>query len=91
VRIELGERLRAIRCRACSAAPPASTSPGGTSPARRCALLVVAGRVHVRLGPEIYDLGAGDSVRYRSSTAHGVSNPGDETAEVISAISPPSY
>jgi transcriptional regulator with XRE-family HTH domain len=54
-------------------------------------LLVVAGRVHVQLGPEVYDLRAGDSVHYRSSTAHRVSNPGDETAEVIFVISPPSY
>jgi transcriptional regulator with XRE-family HTH domain len=54
-------------------------------------LLVVAGRVHVQLGAEVYDLGEGDSVHYRSSTPHRVSNPGGETAEVMFVISPPSY
>jgi transcriptional regulator with XRE-family HTH domain len=54
-------------------------------------LLVVAGRVHVQLGADVYDLAAGDSVHYRSSTPHRVSNPGDEAAEVLFVISPPSY
>jgi transcriptional regulator with XRE-family HTH domain len=54
-------------------------------------LLVLAGRVQVQLGSELLDLSAGDSVNYRSSTPHRVSNPGDETAEVLFVISPPSY
>jgi transcriptional regulator with XRE-family HTH domain len=54
-------------------------------------LLVVAGRVHVQLGTEVYDLRAGDSVHYRSSTPHRVGNPADEPAEVLFVISPPSY
>ena len=54
-------------------------------------LLVLAGRVHVQLGSELLDLSAGDSVNYRSSTPHRVGNPGDETAEVLFVISPPSY
>jgi quercetin dioxygenase-like cupin family protein len=47
--------------------------------------------VHVQLGTDIYELGPGDSVHYESSTPHRVSNPGDETAEVMFVISPPSY
>ena len=54
-------------------------------------LVVVEGRVHVQLGTEVYDLRAGDSVHYRSSTPHRVSNPTDEPAEVLFVISPPSY
>ena len=54
-------------------------------------LLVVRGRVHLQLGTDIYDLGTGDSVQYRSSTPHRVSNPGEEAAEVLFVISPPSY
>jgi transcriptional regulator with XRE-family HTH domain len=54
-------------------------------------LLVVAGRVHVQLGTDVYDLRAGDSVHYRSSTPHRVSNPSEEAAEVLFVISPPSY
>ena len=54
-------------------------------------LLVLAGRVHLQLGSELLDLETGDSVNYRSSTPHRVSNPGDEAAEVLFVISPPSY
>jgi transcriptional regulator with XRE-family HTH domain len=54
-------------------------------------LLVVDGRVHVQLGTDVYDLRAGDSVHYRSSTPHRVSNPGEDPAEVLFVISPPSY
>ena len=54
-------------------------------------LVVVEGDVHVQLGTEIHELGAGDSVHYQSSTPHRVSNSGDETAEVMFVISPPSY
>jgi transcriptional regulator with XRE-family HTH domain len=54
-------------------------------------LLVVRGRVHLQLGTDIYDLGTGDSVQYQSSTPHRVSNPGEEPAEVLFVISPPSY
>ena len=54
-------------------------------------LLVIAGRVHVQLDTEVYELHAGDSVNYRSSTPHRVSNPGGDTAEVLFVITPPSY
>ncbi len=54
-------------------------------------LLVLAGRIQLQLASELLDLSTGDSVNYRSSTPHRVSNPGDETAEVLFVISPPSY
>ena len=54
-------------------------------------LLVLAGRVQLQLGSELLDLETGDSVNYRSSTPHRVSNPGDDPAEVLYVISPPSY
>ena len=54
-------------------------------------LVVVGGRVHLQLGEDTYDLGTGDSVQYRSSTPHRVSNSGEERAEVLFVISPPSY
>jgi transcriptional regulator with XRE-family HTH domain len=54
-------------------------------------LIVVRGRVHVQLGDEVYEVTAGDSVHYESSTPHRVANAGDETAEVLFVISPPSY
>jgi transcriptional regulator with XRE-family HTH domain len=54
-------------------------------------LLVIEGRVHIQLDADVYELRAGDSVHYRSSTPHRVSNPGAEPAEVLFVITPPSY
>lgn len=54
-------------------------------------LLVLEGRIHLQLDSELFDLSTGDSVNYRSSTPHRVSNPGREPAEVLFVISPPSY
>lgn len=53
--------------------------------------VVLSGTVHLQLGTEVHELQPGDSIDYRSSTPHRVSNPGDEIAEVIWVISPPSY
>jgi quercetin dioxygenase-like cupin family protein len=54
-------------------------------------LVVVEGRVHVQVGDQVYEVSAGDSVHYESSTPHRVANVGDEPAEVLFVISPPSY
>ena len=37
------------------------------------------------------ELREGDSIDYRSSSPHRVTNAGEETAEVMWIISPPSY
>jgi quercetin dioxygenase-like cupin family protein len=47
--------------------------------------------VHLQLGPDVFEVAAGDSVHYESSTPHRVANAGDEPAEVLFVISPPSY
>ena len=54
-------------------------------------LVVLDGIVHLQLGTEIFELRSGDSIDYRSSTPHRLVNAGEETAEVIWIISPPSY
>lgn len=54
-------------------------------------LIVIEGEVHVQLGADVYTVSAGDSVHYESSTPHRVANHGDEPAEVLFVISPPSY
>jgi transcriptional regulator with XRE-family HTH domain len=54
-------------------------------------LVVLEGIVHLQLGTEIYELHGGDSIDYRSSTPHRLTNAGDGTAEVMWIISPPSY
>ena len=52
---------------------------------------MLSGRVHLQLGERLYELEQGDSIDYRSSIPHRVSNAGGEVAEVIWVISPPSY
>jgi mannose-6-phosphate isomerase-like protein (cupin superfamily) len=52
---------------------------------------VLSGTVELELGGELFELEEGDSVDYRSSTPHRVVNTGQERAEVLWIISPPSY
>ena len=54
-------------------------------------LVVLEGRVHLQLGDDVFELSTGDSIDYRSSTSHRLTNAGDDTAEVMWIISPPSY
>ena len=54
-------------------------------------LVVLKGVVHLQLGTEVFELRAGDSIDYRSSSPHRLTNAGNGTAEVIWIISPPSY
>jgi transcriptional regulator with XRE-family HTH domain len=53
--------------------------------------VVLTGTVQLQLDTSLHELGPGDSVQYRSSTPHRVANTGDEPAEVMFVISPPSY
>jgi transcriptional regulator with XRE-family HTH domain len=54
-------------------------------------LVVLEGVVHLQLGTEVFELRTGDSIDYRSSTPHRLTNADDGTAEVMWIISPPSY
>ena len=53
--------------------------------------VVLSGTVRLELGDDVHELEAGDSIGYWSSTPHRVSNAGDDLAEVMWVISPPSY
>lgn len=53
--------------------------------------VVVSGAVRLELGGEEFELEPGDSIDYRSSIPHRVVNTGQELAEVLWIISPPSY
>jgi transcriptional regulator with XRE-family HTH domain len=53
--------------------------------------VVLSGTVQLELGGELFELESGDSIDYRSSTPHRISNVGEELAEVMWIISPPSY
>lgn len=54
-------------------------------------VVVLAGSIQLQLGERLFELGQGDSIDYLSSVPHRVANVGDETAEVMWVISPPSY
>jgi len=54
-------------------------------------LVVLAGIVALQLGTEMFELSTGDSIDYRSSTPHRLTNIGGDSAEVMWIISPPSY
>ena len=54
-------------------------------------LVVLAGIVSLQLGSEIFELSAGDSIDYRSSMPHRLTNIGGDSTEVMWIISPPSY
>src|SRR3954469_2060709 len=53
--------------------------------------VALSGTVQLELGGELFELERGDSIDYRSSTPHRVSNTGQDLAEVMWIISPPSY
>ncbi len=53
--------------------------------------VVLSGTVQLELGGQLFELEPGDSIDYRSSTPHRVSNTGHDLAEVMWIISPPSY
>ena len=53
--------------------------------------VVLAGSAQLELGGELHELEAGDSIDYRSSTPHRITNTGPDRAEVMWIISPPSY
>ena len=72
--------------------------PGGTTGSEPYAhgdseelFVVLSGHVQLELGGDVHDLETGDSIDYRSSTPHRVNNTGEERAEVMWIISPPSY
>ena len=54
-------------------------------------LVVLAGIVSLQLGNQVFELSTGDSIDYRSSTPHRLTNVGGEPAEVMWIVSPPSY
>jgi transcriptional regulator with XRE-family HTH domain len=72
--------------------PGGSTGPEPYSHGDSEELFVVLnGAVQLELGGELHELGSGDSIDYRSSTPHRISNVGTKLAEVMWIISPPSY
>jgi transcriptional regulator with XRE-family HTH domain len=60
-------------------------------PGEEC-LHVLSGRIEIFVSEdEMYELSEGDSITYDSNLPHWYRNPADEWAEVIGAVTPPSY
>ena len=53
--------------------------------------VVIKGSVEVTVGEEVRTLGVGDAYYFDSQTLHQFRNPGSQPAEIISAITPPTY
>ena len=51
----------------------------------------ILGRKMLLTPKPLHELETGDSIDYRSSTPHRISNAGEDAAEVMWIISPPSY
>jgi transcriptional regulator with XRE-family HTH domain len=54
-------------------------------------VVVLSGTVQLELDGAVHELESGDSIDYRSSMPHRVTNVGSGIAEVMWVISPPSY
>ena len=52
--------------------------------------LVQRGRLQLTVNGEQHELGPGDSIEYRTSTPHAILNIGDEPAEAVWVVTPPS-
>lgn len=52
---------------------------------------VLSGRLEVTVGNSSFDLATGDSITYDSSRLHWYTNPTEEPAVVIGAVTPPSF
>jgi len=53
--------------------------------------VVLNGSVQLELAGELHELETGDSILYRSSVPHRITNVGDHLAEAMWVITPPSY
>lgn len=51
--------------------------------------LIMSGRVTLWLGDQLLEMGSGDSIEYPTSTPHRAANAGDEPAEVLWLVAPP--
>jgi transcriptional regulator with XRE-family HTH domain len=70
---------------------PGADTGGGLTHAAQEAGCVLAGRVEVTVGDRVAVLGPGDGYYFDSRLPHRFRNVGDDVAEIVSAITPPSY
>jgi transcriptional regulator with XRE-family HTH domain len=69
---------------------PGTEPPAMSHDGEECAL-VLRGHVVLTIGGIDYELNEGDSIYYNSGLPHAVRTVGDEEAEIVSAITPPSF
>lgn len=71
--------------------PQASPQPQSYSHEGEECGLVLSGQLQLNLDGLTYNLQQGDSFSFPSTLEHSYFNPGDEKAEVVWSISPPTY
>ncbi len=70
---------------------PGADTGGTLSHAAEEGGVVISGRVEVTVGERVAVLGPGDGYYFDSHVQHRFRNVGDGLAEIVSAITPPSY
>ncbi|WP_299842815.1 cupin domain-containing protein [uncultured Paracoccus sp.] len=70
---------------------PGADTGGGLSHAAEEAGYVIAGRIELSVGEQTAILGPGDAYYFDSRQSHRFRNIGETEAEIVSAITPPSY
>lgn len=70
---------------------PGADTGGGLMHSAEEAGYVIAGRIEVTVGEQTMILGPGDAYYFDSRQSHRFRNVGDTEAEIVSAITPPSY
>lgn len=70
---------------------PGADTGGGLMHAAEEAGYVISGRIEVTVGEQSMVLGPGDAYYFDSRQSHRFRNVGEAEAEIVSAITPPSY
>jgi transcriptional regulator with XRE-family HTH domain len=70
--------------------PRAPASPFARHDGEECAY-VLKGHVRITIAGEDFDLHEGDTIYFNCGLPHATANVGDDVAELISAITPPSF
>lgn len=68
----------------------ASGEEDSTHPGEEC-ILVLEGKMEIKIGEETYSLEEGDSIYYFASIPHSLYNSGDKPLVFLTAITPPRF
>ena len=70
---------------------PGSASTSGFGDTTEEFIYVLEGQLEIRLGQDVYLLGAGDTICFEGVMLRGMKPSGDQTVRFISVITPPAF